>query len=161
MPPSGDHMEDLSGKQQFAERILRREAGDRANLRADFLFTFDNLVWAKRYFIGKDSRTLYELEVDEADIIHSADMMLFNAIADHGQDDEQAKEHASRYWQSDRGKGDKVEHICKAAKVTKVLYTPGEKDALKAEIYGLKRAEHDDAEFYANLFNQVMSPESK
>ena len=109
MLPPGDHMEDLPEDQQFAERILRREAGvDRERLRADLIFTFDSLDWTKRYYMGKAGRIVYALEVDEADIVHSADMMLFNDIAKHGQDDETAKALAAQYWNGEKRDGKRV-----------------------------------------------------
>ncbi|MGY8635826.1 hypothetical protein RAD15_25480 [Bradyrhizobium sp. 14AA] len=159
MPPPGDHAEDLTEPQKFAERILRREAGEhRARYRADHLFTFDNPDWSRRYFNGKDNRTLYEVEVDEADIVHSADMDLFNDIANHGQDDDTAKELATQYWNGDKRKGDRVEHLCKGAKVKKVLYTSDQKDALREEIYGIKKPDHDDAGFYEQMQRQFKTP---
>lgn len=159
MPPPGDHAEDLTDPQKFAERVLRREAGEeRARYRADYLFTFDNPDWSLRYFVGKDDRTLYEVEVDEADIVHSADMDLFNDIANHGQDDDTAKELAAQYWNGDKRTGKRVEFLCKGATVKKVLYTPDQKDALKEKIYGIKKPEHDDADLYEQMQRHFKSP---
>jgi hypothetical protein len=155
MTPPGDHMEDLPEDQQFAERILRREAGkDRERVRADLIFTFDSLDWTKRYYMGKAGRIVYELEADEADIVHSADMMLFNDIATHGKDDMTAKKLAAQYWNGDKRDGTKVEHICKAAKVKRVLYTPDDKTALKDELYGIKKPDFGDKAFYESMAKQ-------
>jgi hypothetical protein len=135
MPPPGDHIEDLPADQQTAERILRSAAGVRERVRADLIFTFDSLNWTKRYFTFKENRTIYELAVDEKDIVHSADMELFNAIAKINADTSETQALAARYWQADKGDGQRVEHICAAAKVTAVLYTPNQKRAVFNELY--------------------------
>jgi hypothetical protein len=155
MTAPGDHMKNLSKKQQFAEFILRREAGkDRSSLRAVLIFAFDSLDWTKRYFVGKANRFVYELEVEETDIVHSADMFLFNDIADHGKDDEKSNELAARYWSGDKRDGKHVEHICTAAKVTKIVYTPDQKSAVRGELYGVKKPVDDDESFYKSIGKQ-------
>lgn len=162
MPPPGDHMEDLAPEQQTAETILRGAAdADRERWRADQIFTFDNLDWVKRYFMGKPGRTVYELEVDEKDILHSADMMLFNQIADINADTPEAQALAKRYWDGDRGNGERVEHICKAARVTKVLYTSADIVALKEELYDIKKPDFGDEQFYADMFSQFKGSNEK
>jgi hypothetical protein len=138
IPPPGDHFADLQPAQQTAETILRHAAGVRERLRADLIFTFDNFDWAKRYFTLKAGRTLYELDVDKLDVVHSADMELFNAIAKINADTPEAQAFAARYWQGDQGDGKRVEHICAAARVRAVIYTPGEKRAVFNELYKTK-----------------------
>ncbi|UWU66109.1 DUF3841 domain-containing protein [Bradyrhizobium sp. NC92] len=152
MPPPGDHMEDLEPPQQTAERILRSAAGVRERVRADLIFTFDSLDWTKRYFMGKSGRTVYELEVDEKDVVHSADMMYFNKIADINADTPEARAYAALYWQGDRGDGKRVEHLCAAARVKEVLFTTSDIPALKKELYDINPPDHGDEEFYENLF---------
>jgi hypothetical protein len=154
MPPPGDHIEDLPADQQTAERILRSAAGIRERVRADLIFTFDSLDWTKRYYMGKAGRIVYELAVDEKDIVHSADMMLFNEIAKINADTPEAQAFAARYWNGDRGDDKRVEHICAAARVTAILYTAKDKTALKDELYGIRKPEYDDKAFYERMANQ-------
>jgi hypothetical protein len=144
MTPPGDHISSLKAEQQTAEVILRRAAGVRERVRADLIFTFDNLAWTKRYFTLKSNRTIYELAVDEKDIVHSADMELFNAIAEINADTPEAQALAARSWQSDKGDGQRVEHLCAAAWVTAVLYTPHQKRVVFNEIYRVDKREGDD-----------------
>jgi hypothetical protein len=154
MTPPGDHIEDLPPNQQTAERILRSAARTLERVRADLIFTFDSLDWTKRYYMGKAGRVVYELAVDEKDIVHSADMMLFNKIADINADTPEAREYAAQYWQGQLGDGKRVEHICRAARVTAILYRPEDKTALKDELYGIKKPDYNDKAFYECMAKQ-------
>jgi hypothetical protein len=153
--PPGDHIEQLTDKQQTAETILRRAAGDRERVRADFIFAFDNLDWARKYFVLKKDRTLYELAVDEKHILHSADMELFNKIAALNADTDEARAFAAQYWQGELGDGKCVEHICTEAKVTDILYTPAQRNALFNELYRKDKPSSDNNRaFYQSVFNR-------
>jgi hypothetical protein len=158
VPPPGDHIEQLKPEQQTAERILRRVAGGRERLRADFIFAFDNLDWAKKYFVFKRDRTLYELAVDEKHILHSADMELFNKIATLNADTEETQALAVQYWEGVLGDGKRVEHICTEAKVIGILYTPAQRNGLFNELYRKDKPKSDDRAIYESMFK---APPSK
>jgi hypothetical protein len=143
-------MQDLSPQQQTAETILRRAAGVRERVRADLIFTFDSLNWTKRYFIGKPGRSVYQPEVDERDVVHSADMQLFNQIAELNADTSEAEALAQRYWEGDTGNGEREEHLCAAR-----LFTPDQRLALKDELYPMVKQDHGDKEFYESMFDRL------
>jgi hypothetical protein len=155
MLPPGDHLNELSEDMQKADLILRRVAGVRERVRADLIFTFESLVYAKKYFIGKPDRYLYELAVDEKDAVHMADMMLVNQIAKVHTNLPVAEDLAAKYWSGDLGNGERVEVVVAAARVEKVLYTPSERKALREELYPRSKPDYGDKEFYENLFNRT------
>ena len=90
-------------------------------------------MWSKKNFLGKKG-CHYELEVDEADLVHAADMMLVNQISE-AQDDDSAKALVEQYWAGARGNGERVELLATKAVVKRLLHTPADKLMLKKQLY--------------------------
>ena len=129
----GDHKAQLDDALTQAEMMLRAVSEQKAKLRADSIYAFMDEVWSKKYFLGKKG-FLYQLEVDDADILHIADMMLVNRISE-APDLASAAALVKQYWSGDRGTGERVEILATRAVVTKRLYTPSDKVLLKQQLY--------------------------
>jgi hypothetical protein len=141
----GDHYDQLDDTLAAAEERLRAVSEEKRSLRATSLYVFPDVVRAKRYFMGKKG-ALYEVQVDESDILHEADMMLVNRIAAAANEDEdEAAACIARYWAKDKGSGESIEFLVSSAVVTRRLFTAHDKVRLKNELYPNSVPVEDDA----------------
>jgi hypothetical protein len=130
---SGDHIAQLNSELNVAELALRNVSRERAVIRATGLYAFENSKRAEKYFLGKKGY-LYEIEVDEQDVLHTANLLLVNKIAEARSKD--AKDSLIKsYWDGERGDGDWIEILAKKATVKKLMYTAKDKIALKNKLY--------------------------
>ena len=129
----GDHLKILSESLQVAEQILREFSDEKEKLRSDSLYVFGNLIRASKYFIGKKG-FLYELEMDESDVLHIANMLLVNDLSEV-EDGVDAIAIVQRYWDGERSKGDYDELLVTKAVVTKLLYSQADKQMLIKKYY--------------------------
>lgn len=120
---AGDHIGTLVGTLLGAEQRLRAISDDALQIRSTGLYVFTDRDWVLRYATLK-KRYLYELSVDEADILHSADMMIVNDIGYAGAD--QIDDLVKCYWIGDDRKSSKVEMIVRKAKVLTCHATPAD-----------------------------------
>jgi hypothetical protein len=131
----GDHIDRLNDLLKAAELRLRGFSQEKAELRAGSLYAFTNLEWSKKYFLGKTG-FLYELEVDETNVVHVADMMLVNLISEaEASDEDSAISFAKQYWAGGRGNGERIEILATEAVVKKLMHTAADKVILKNQLY--------------------------
>ena len=133
--PPGDHIDFVETPLQAAEALLRRVAGDRAKLRSEYLFVFKDLNYTGKYFLGKGGRSIYEVEVDESDILHEADMMLVNEIADVISDTPAAESLAERWLNQETRDSERVEVVVAKAVVKRKLFKPGDGKKIYDAVY--------------------------
>jgi hypothetical protein len=77
---NGDHFDRLMPDQQRAETAIRDKMPNGHDIRATSLYTWKHLRPAELAWKFKKGNHLYELEVDEADIIHTADLDDYSSI---------------------------------------------------------------------------------
>ena len=79
--PTADHLPKLSPDKQRAEVAIR--AGDkRGRSRAHALFVFEDLDVAKALLGQTQSKQLYEMSIEDKDILHRADLRIYDEIVD-------------------------------------------------------------------------------
>ena len=76
-----DHIGELSPAKQRAERAIR-EGDPRGSLRASAIYVFEDRAVAEALLHHTPGQHLYEMEVDDADILHRADLRIYDEIVD-------------------------------------------------------------------------------
>ena len=74
--PSGDHLDELQPNVKAVELLIRKAMPNGHAIRGESLHVFVSQEVALRYWFFKAGRHLYELEVEESDILHKGDMNL-------------------------------------------------------------------------------------
>lgn len=139
LSPPGDHFGELTVKQQEAERLIREGHPNGSALRAENVYAFPDKARAEKYWAYqclKYERYLYEIEVDERDILHSGDVAHYNHIVNNYLSVEEAKRFVERYWRSEPSENPDVENIVRNAVVKRVL---GNFDDQKAALQKLRK----------------------
>lgn len=121
----GDHISTLNGGLLDAENKLRAASPLLLVARSTGLFVFTNYEWVFKY-AALQRRYLYELSVDDDDILHSADMMIVNDIG-LSSDDKITADLINQYIGRAERSGDRVEYMVTQATVLACHATP--KDA--------------------------------
>lgn len=141
IPHPGDHLARMKPEHQPGEELLRAVSPEKGRMRAESLYTFEQLRTARVYYLGtKDSR-LYEIQVDEADILHKADMTLVNDIAANQKDLKTQDQLIADYWKGAYRDGKWIEVLVKKATVIRRIHGPSqiEKIEVKNSIISSKR----------------------
>lgn len=133
IPPAGDHIGTLKGAHLEAEQLVRQSSPEWADWRANYLYVFRDLDWARTYWTLRGPRYLYEVAVDPTDVIHIGDMQIFNHISDAATPEQKA-EYVRRYCNREESPDQKkIELIVRRATVVHVLHTPEEQVAAYEE----------------------------
>lgn len=82
MSPPGDSYPGLTENQKIVESALRAYLKDGANIRANSLYAWEDEGFARRTWKHTRRRFLYELEIDEADILLRGDLNLYTEAAE-------------------------------------------------------------------------------
>lgn len=144
-----DHYPDrLNNIAKQAEEFLRNYH-DLGIARRSSIFVFEDEHEARNYYDASGDRHLYELEIDEADIVHRGDMNWINKIgeavaAGHL---EAAKAYADNWLNGVATEKPRWETLVKAAKVHSVLGKAADSPAnncLQRAIDKLNREASDD-----------------
>jgi|1185.fasta_scaffold27264_1 hypothetical protein len=81
LKPQGDHLPKLSADKQRAEVAIR--GGDpRGALRANAVFVFEDRSVAEALLGETPGEHLYEVAVEEGDILHRGDLRIYDEIVD-------------------------------------------------------------------------------
>jgi hypothetical protein len=133
IPPAGDHIGTLKGAHLEAEQLLRQSGPQWADWRANYLYVFRDIDWARTYWTLRGPRYLYEVTVNPADVIHIGDMQIFNEIA-AATTPEQRAENVRRYRDREESLDQKkIELIVHRATVVRLLHIPEEQAAAHEE----------------------------
>ena len=97
MTSNGDHFERLNQDEKQAETAIRDHMGNGHLLRSSALYTWKNLEMAEFGWKAKKNMYLYELRVDKADILHTADLQEFTNINNALRKRESADIHLKNY----------------------------------------------------------------
>jgi hypothetical protein len=145
MPPPGDHLEELQDELRHAEMLVR-EVG--CTCRAYNLYVFADKERARWYWLLKKARYLYEVEVQDNDILHTGDMNLLREIANVWHQPTEARKLAEKYREGGMGDDPLIELVVRKARVTQALFTPDQRNAEFKKTYQTSsHADCTDEEF--------------
>lgn len=82
MVSRGDHAATLDGAHKAAENLLRAKMANGDDVRSNSLYTWRDEEWARATWKREPSKYLYRLEVDGADIRHTADACYYTEIGE-------------------------------------------------------------------------------
>src|SRR5262249_7170674 len=78
----GDHFVRLTPAQQRVETAIRKTLENGEEIRIKSLYTWENREVAERLWKHKKETHLFELEIDDADVVHRGDLDFFSAAVD-------------------------------------------------------------------------------
>jgi hypothetical protein len=150
----GDHRDELPDEdKREAEDAIRASRTDGAKIRADSLYTYRSLDLATSdwRFRSKDKRHLYELEIDESNIVHIGDLMIyFDVIADV-----RAKRDpigtAGKYWVAAPSERN-TEYLVRKATVVKQVHNASDWKSPTQRAVEKHRDDPDNEAFYKSVF---------
>jgi hypothetical protein len=95
--PQVDHLDKLSPEKQKAEIAIRK--GDkRGQSRAGAIFVFEKLDVAKALLIEARDQYLFEVSVDEKDVVHRADLRIYDEIVETLKKNEDPRSLIKEFW---------------------------------------------------------------
>jgi hypothetical protein len=149
LTPRGDHMDTINCKLRPGEDLIRAGKPDGENLRSKCIYVWESFESAESNWLYQKDKHLYELEIDEADILHIGNAYLLATIAEVvTTDPTQAAAVVQDYWRG-AGPGKRVELLVSQAKVLSKV-----KDKSEVRPEGLTAAVQDeecDEEFLKRL----------
>lgn len=134
MVSPGDHISRLQQGILAAEERLRAASSAIMQMRSTGLFVFTDREWVLRYGT-LTRRFVYELSVEEGDVLHAADMMLVNEVGDATNETDISRL-VAQYIAGERRDSRRVEYIIKQACVVSCLATPLDANKNRKQIYG-------------------------
>jgi len=119
----GDHFETLTGLQKRAETLIRQARPDGGKIRAQSLYAWESQDVAERLWRMKKRTTpvhLFELEIQDDDMIHRGDVDAFTAVTIAIQRHQSPERAVRDYWEGVCG-GERIEILARKAKVLRRL----------------------------------------
>jgi hypothetical protein len=117
--PRGDHTNTMNAKLRAAEELIRSGKADGPKIRSNCIYVWETRESGESNWHHEKDKHLYELEIDEADILHIGDAYLLATIA--AIDDSQAAAKVVQsYWNGDT-QGNRTELLVTKAKVLRKL----------------------------------------
>jgi hypothetical protein len=99
--------------------------------------------------------SLYEVEIDGNDILHTADMMLVNDIAD-APDPASESKFVEQYWQRATRSRDSVEILANKMTIKRILYSARDKVALKHKHYPVSSDSEQSEGNFTNFDDHIL-----
>jgi hypothetical protein len=96
--PKSDHLPELSPDKQKAE-IAIRQGDERGSFRAHAVFVFEKLEVAKGLLGKTPGKHLYEMEIDMDDILHRADLRIYDEIVEALKQNKNTDQLVKEFWQ--------------------------------------------------------------
>ena len=96
--PKSDHLPELSPDKQKAE-IAIRQGDERGSFRAHAVFVFEKLEVAKGLLGKTPGKHLYEMEIDMDDILHRADLRIYDEIVEALKQNKNTNQLVKEFWQ--------------------------------------------------------------
>lgn len=139
-----------------AEEFLRRYH-PLGKARGTSIFIFEDEGETRNYYNHQKGRNLYELEVNDADIVHRADMNWINKIGDaiEARDEASAKTYADNWIKGIPTDKPRWETLTKAAKVKSIFGTAADSPANKTP---LQRAIEKNKDKYCDKEYPFLDP---
>lgn len=152
MTSAGDHYDGLTDDEKKAEDEVRAFKGGHT-IRADSLYAYESEDLASKHWqTSKGDRHLYELEVDEADIVHSGNLDTFSEVVTALRKKEDTIPAVEKYW-SKEPIGVRTEHLVKKATVVKRVKDGKDwKPGIRLAEQKLRDTDENKA-FYDEMFN--------
>jgi hypothetical protein len=121
-----DHLPDLSPDKQKTELAIR--AGDaRGPLRACAVYAFADLAVAQDLLAETDGQHLYEMVIDGRDVIHQADLRIYDEIVEALKAGRSAHELVAEFWRGRRRPVPRIELCVRRMTVRRRLVHKDEK----------------------------------
>ncbi|MHC2282161.1 hypothetical protein ACVME8_008804 [Bradyrhizobium diazoefficiens] len=156
----GDHRDELPDEdKKEAEDAIRASHTDGATIRADSLYAYRSLELAKSdwRFRSKVQRHVYELDIDESDIVHVGDLMIYFAVIADVRARRDPMGTASKYWTAAPSEKD-TEYLVRKATVVRQIHNASDwKSPIKRAVEA-RRDDPENEEFYKSIFKD---PEQK
>ena len=103
-----DHLSALSPEKQRAELAIR--GGDpRGSLRGRAVYAFADRRVAERLLADAGGQQLYEMAIEEGDIIHRGDLRIFDEVVEALKAGRCADASIAAYWRGERRASPRVE----------------------------------------------------
>lgn len=148
MRPAGDHIDnDSFGPLRQAEIAIRQGHAEGWRIRSESLYVYSDKDMSERDWSFKKGRYLYELEIEENDIIHRGDLQNFHEVVSALGNGLSAEDLVQRYW-SGAASGRYAELLAGRATVTKVLRTPSDYRSPTQRAQERLRDDPDNISFY-------------
>jgi hypothetical protein len=96
--PQQDHLHGLSEDKKKAETCIRR-ADDRGDLRAHAIFVFENRRVAEDLLGKTKGKHLYEVAVNSQQILHRADLRIYDEIVEALRHDQPVDHLLKEFWE--------------------------------------------------------------
>jgi hypothetical protein len=96
--PKSDHLPELSQDKQKA-KIAIRQGDERGSFRAHAVFVFEKLEVAKGLLGKTPGKHLYEMEIDMDDILHRADLRIYDEIVEALKQNKNTDQLVKEFWQ--------------------------------------------------------------
>jgi hypothetical protein len=93
-----DHIDRLTPTQREAELLVRAGKEDGTSIRGKSVYSYRDRKFAEFGWSRKKGMHLYEVEIDDADIVHKADLAAYTAVEDAHVNGQPTAEHVARYW---------------------------------------------------------------
>jgi hypothetical protein len=117
----GDHANTtLHSTNQEAERLIREAHPEGQYIRASSIYTWKHLSMAEASWLHEKTKNLYELEIDEDDIVHTADLDHFATLVSVAGNKQLADVYTQKYWNGPI-ESERVEVLVRKAKVLRKL----------------------------------------
>jgi len=124
--PQGDHLPSLSPEKQRAEMVIR-EGDKRGRSRAHAIFVFEKVAVARDLLDKTAGKHLYEMNVDEGDILHRADLRIYDEIVEALKRNEKVDLLVREFWQGIERPSPRIELAVTRAVVVRKLVDDDEK----------------------------------
>ena len=96
--PQHDHFDSLDPSQREAELAIRQGKLGAAEIRIGAVYVWRDEDWARAAYRLSKRKYLYEVEVEERDILHQADLSHYTDTRDAINGGRSPNEHVRRYW---------------------------------------------------------------
>jgi hypothetical protein len=117
---TSDHVDRLTDARCGAERLIRAAREDGESIRANSVYSYLDRDFAEFAWRYRKGTHLYEVEIDDADVVHKADLDSYTAVEEAHGKGEATAEHVARYW-AGATEGRRVEILATQVRVVRKL----------------------------------------
>lgn len=119
LTPRGDHSDTMNPKLRPAEELIRSGKADGDIIRSNCIYVWESRESGESNWRYEKDKHLYELEIDEADILHTGNAYLLATLSQIAEPPA-AAEVVQSYWNGDP-RSKRVELLVTKAKVLRKL----------------------------------------
>jgi hypothetical protein len=158
---AGDHREDLPNEETIAaEDAVRAGRTDGAGIRSDSLYVYPSTELADKdwTFRSKGKRHLYKLEIDDSDIVHVGDLLMYYQVIADLRAHREPSGTVEKYWTATPSERS-AEYLVRTATVVEQVKNASEWKSPMQRAVDKHRDDPSNLAFYESVFKDPSQKE--